>query len=1032
MVDRSRVIFPAVQTRHSEIFTMRLTLLLWVCLLLGTSSLVAQIDSLPDSKGRDFWFCFLPNFHADNGTQGIDDADIQKRDSLFIFVAAEAPTNVHVEYRDSAGTLRSRSFHISDPTQMLSIGEQFYPYELMGFNRCWSFPVNQSMIDQEGGQNLKIAKQYFHITSDSDITVYAMDQAVMTSDAFLVLPTDALGSTYYVIAYNSDPAGAESASTPSQFAIVATEDSTVVHIDIPIPGMIFRYGNPPDTIRLNKGDVYLVQSKVGSYPYPYDLTGTKVKSNRPIAIFSGHQRAVLPSKSHNTLTSRDCLIEQLTPTSTWGHGAIVVPFTEPKDNVVNTGDVFRIIAAYDSTDVYIDSVFVKTLNEGDMYEGAIANSAHSIFATRAIEVAEYMHTCTDNRQAGRDNNLGDPFMMIIPPSNQFLNSYRFVNVQAALAVTDKIFTKTYEEQWLNVVLPRKSIHTLLLDNKSIPDSMFIAVPKSEYVYAAIAMTDGVHTVSADTGVGIYVYGYGKANSYGYVGGMAYKRYDFNPPQIFGKPDCQLFKGTSYDTALADSKLVSLKLIQDSLYNVNVSIEPFIPPSDSIHFQATLIDPLVDGYFKLEARDLEGYVTRTRFDVPGYTMRLLASPTLKLDSARVDFSAPTRTYCHDYKFINTGHFKQHIRSFQLAHADTNFSVSAATPVDVAPGDTITFTVCYRFQDFGTYSDSIMVDMGCPLRTVLSYVVNVGLDTIPPKLQAARGNCSSESDFFLTDVGPYQSGLSAAQIDDQHNCSVSVEFGEDSSIVHVSVTDWRLDAWFSFHVQDSALNSISQTDTIPGFTVMYRNLDSLSHFLRFQDTTFKNSLCDTIELYNYGLFAKTFNQLPLSQNTLFSIPQHQLPFTLNPGESKKFLVCYYPGIYPDTEDSLWRDTLNLSMDCHVRPAYFAGLVIPNQLNGVTECNIPLLSSSVPPGATFVQMVFPEPSQDMVQLVVRTDQAQSVSVRAFDGLGYSVTLFESMVPKGVYTLQVPTTGLKSGAYTLVVQGDHAVDRISHIVIH
>ncbi|MFM8438364.1 MAG: IgGFc-binding protein, partial [Candidatus Kapaibacterium sp.] len=154
--------------------------------------------------------------------------------------------------------------------------------------------------------------------SDEDVTVYAMSQALTTSDAFLVLPTDALGNQYYVMSYTADPSSQASAGTPSQFAIVATEDSTEVRIETDEP--IYRYGRVPGVVRLNKGDVYLVQSQVGDSRRLVDLTGTYVESTKPIALFSGHQRATIPIEDDRR-SSRDCLIEQMTPISTWGRGA---------------------------------------------------------------------------------------------------------------------------------------------------------------------------------------------------------------------------------------------------------------------------------------------------------------------------------------------------------------------------------------------------------------------------------------------------------------------------------------------------------------------------------------------------------------------------------------------------------------------------------------------------------------------------------------------------------------------------------------
>ncbi len=60
-----------------------------------------------------------------------------------------------------------------------------------------------------------------------------------------------------------------------------------------------------------------------------DLTGTKINSSQPIAVFSGHQRATIPNPSD--LVSRDHLVEELPPIPTWGGSAFVTPYPLAKD-----------------------------------------------------------------------------------------------------------------------------------------------------------------------------------------------------------------------------------------------------------------------------------------------------------------------------------------------------------------------------------------------------------------------------------------------------------------------------------------------------------------------------------------------------------------------------------------------------------------------------------------------------------------------------------------------------------------------------
>lgn len=954
--------------RFSVVFIRVVFVVLYAWL---SSAVYAVTDSLPDSRGKDFWFCFPPNFHND----GIDEPEVQKRDSLYVFVASEKPTNVTIEYRDSVGTLFSKRFRISDPKQMLSFGEKFYPFELVGFNRCGDRP------DLSAGQNLRIANQYFHVTSDEDVTVYAMSQALTTSDAFLVLPTDALGNQYYVMSYPADPANNAASATPSQFAIVATEDSTEVRIATDEP--IYRYGRVPSVIRLNKGDVYLVQSQVGDNSRRVDLTGTYVESTRPIALFSGHQRATIPIEDDRR-SSRDCLIEQMTPISTWGRGALLVPYPEPSDAVVFSGDRFRILAAYDSTEVYIDSVYITTLDAGQFYEGEL-RAPHAVLATRAVMVAQFKHTSSlTSTGGGTTNMLGDPFMMMIPPSNQFLSSYRFVNVQAIKQNNFGEDVITYEEQWLSIVLPNSAKSSLKVDGVT-PIVTFRPIPKSTYSYVQMRMTDGVHTVEADTGIGIYVYGYGIANSYGYVGGMAYKRYDFNAPRLFGATQCYRYQGFVYDTALADTKVAKVVLMRDSVDNMNVAIESFIPPADSVRINATLVDELRDGFFKVESRDIEGFVSRQRVDVPGYTLRIMDTSGAISVTRQYQFAAGLRrTYCDEYFFINTGKFVQTVADVRMASPTSLYSLQVPSlPIRVNPGDTIPFTLCYRFDNEGDYADTLLVDMGCGARPLVISTVVAGEDTSIPRITYTDNACRSERIILVREDTRFQTGIKNIIVKDSTNCSFSSAFDAVRTNLTAKVSDADYDAWYTLVVIDSMGNSSVLTDTIEGFTLRYAGVDGVG-YKNLRAAAFIGETIDSISIENYGAFKKTVQNLPLRQNQIFSIPQHQLPFTLLPGETKRIQIYYNVREYPPSPDSTWSDTLELSFGCFTKNLRFTAGVVPTDVEGDTRCDVGIVSLPVSSGLISVWGPYPNPAVSGVRCMIAGSAATNVEMKLIDSQG------------------------------------------------
>ncbi len=440
-----------------------------------------------DSKGTDFWLTFLPNYHSPTNTPS---------DSLYLFIASEFPTTGTITFKNINGNQQQVPFQITNVSAIHQFAVHYSNYELKGFNQGQNRFSTNNQVE-------KAAPQTFHIVSNDEVTVYGLNQAVTTSDAFLVLPTDALGREYFVLSYPSDGKSGifnildESQSTPSEFAIVATEDNTTVQITLSTTRSYATNGNVINAT-LQQGEAFLVQAYIASNRLNDDLTGTNVVADKPIALFAGHQRATVPFRGIGN--SRDHICEQIPPYDTWGNNAYVVPFVKGTGETNDGEDRFVILSGSNNNVIYRNNIPAFTLNTGQSEEFDLKNS-EAIRGTFPILVATY------KKQTG--SGVGDPLMMLIPPAEQFLNSYKWINAQVA---------DVFEEQYTTVVVPNATIPSILIDNQ-IVTAKFTPIPTTDYSYVSLKMTDGVHTIKADRRIGIYVYGYGRTDSYGYTGGM---------------------------------------------------------------------------------------------------------------------------------------------------------------------------------------------------------------------------------------------------------------------------------------------------------------------------------------------------------------------------------------------------------------------------------------------------------------------------------------------------------------------------------
>ena len=333
-----------------------------------------------------------------------------------------------------------------------------------------------------------ISTKGVRVVAQKEVTVYGINRYPFTTDAYLGLPLDILGTEYIVLAYEN-----VNIVNASQFAIVATEDATTVTIT-PKVTTGARPGGVPYNIVMNKGQTYLLRN-TGSYNAvtPSDVTGTTILSTKPVAVFGGHQCANIPVG----FVACDHIVEQLPPEDSWGRNFLTVPLG------TRTGaDTFRVIASDNGTTVTTNGVVVAVLNRGQFKEFRLTTRS-VVSADKPVLLSQYSNS------SSFDNVTSDPFMMLIPPFEQFLASYTVTTPASG-----------FRTNLVNVVAPTSVVGALTMDGNPIPAGLFQAIGASGYSGAQVPVTLGGHTFSATLPFGVFSYGYDSFDSYGYPGGLA--------------------------------------------------------------------------------------------------------------------------------------------------------------------------------------------------------------------------------------------------------------------------------------------------------------------------------------------------------------------------------------------------------------------------------------------------------------------------------------------------------------------------------
>lgn len=484
-----------------------------------------QMRMAKNPEGTDFWLCFMRNF-KDPG----EDKQIRKNElTLELFITGDEDSRVVISI-DNLGY--DTTFVVKGGTvQSIKIDPLAQ--------------VTSSEFLEKGAA--------VHIQANKAISVYGLNRRFQTTDTYMGLPTRVLGKKYRAMCYTV------SDGLMAQFAVVATRSRTEVTITPSVNTQVYpsstenalkHRAGEPFTVHLQKGDVYQVAARF-EQSGPCDLTGTVIEANHKIAVFSGHQCAYVPPR----IIACNHLVEQMPPLPSWGKH-FYLGMLQPRSKYT-----YRVLANEDSTKVFEDARFVKMLDAGDYFERQPYRNVQ-VTADKPVLVAQYSQGFKNG------DSIGDPMMLLISPTQQFLRKYRF-----ATPVNGRW------KHYINVVTPTKGIRTMRLNNRLLDSNMFSPLGLSRYSIAYLQVPFGTHVIEGTMPFGMYSYGFGydsdAFDAYGNMGGQSFLEYepvrDTLPPTAEARYENNQMKIIFRDDRVDDTGIKTFDVL-----SVN-NIEPFFPP-----------------------------------------------------------------------------------------------------------------------------------------------------------------------------------------------------------------------------------------------------------------------------------------------------------------------------------------------------------------------------------------------------------------------------------------------------------------------
>lgn len=321
------------------------------------------------------------------------------------------------------------------------------------------------------------------VRASADVSVAAYNHKTRTSDTALIYPTTELGRDYYILT--------PTRHNGKEFSL--TNSNKHNRVTVFVQGRLWYKG-----ASYKKGSKFTVQLK----PYEtvifesnYDLTGTRVVSQQPLAVFSGHTCTRILSSYCNHV------YEQLLPVNKWGSTYIVPPFP-----MQTQYDAVYVTASRQTRLVVTSGRIKYSVNLAAGKTRSLTTTQHnplSLQANYGIQVIMFFSGV--KKTVNRVTKHYDAFMLSALSTDKYCSHYSLKVLRG------------FENKAL-VVAPKNAMQKMKLDNKPLPrNTIWKRFPGGNYVWTEIGFNRGKVLSSSSVPFALYSVGYSHRNGYGSAG-----------------------------------------------------------------------------------------------------------------------------------------------------------------------------------------------------------------------------------------------------------------------------------------------------------------------------------------------------------------------------------------------------------------------------------------------------------------------------------------------------------------------------------
>ena len=343
------------------------------------------------------------------------------------------------------------------------------------------------------------------VHTSEPVNLVLHDYAPEAGDASQILPDDALDTSYVSFGWGiwDDPSDPTPERNTMEFLVTATSDSTLVTIT---PSVSTLNGEPalvPFTVRLDRGECYIVKADTSDQPSDPSLSGSTIISTKPVSVIAGLTCAYVPV----AVESCQELMDELVGKKWWGSHFFVQPLGNADSAVVLV--------------LTSDRPFFARINNG--FAGSNNNRLVAQFAGPA-EISTFdangpirveAQQLTRGSSFATDFNLSsDPTLVTVLDTQYYAdtliwNTPNFNNGQGF-------------ENWVPIICPTVDLSRITLDGAPLTaaGAQSSVIHGSEYSAINPSLFSGEHTLISPDPIFALVTGFANSDAYSFMAGTA--------------------------------------------------------------------------------------------------------------------------------------------------------------------------------------------------------------------------------------------------------------------------------------------------------------------------------------------------------------------------------------------------------------------------------------------------------------------------------------------------------------------------------